>query len=121
MKLNPDCIRGILLTVEDKCDFDTPWEYEKDNFESEFLAEYTHKEILYHIKQADESRLIQNVHYYEGGDDVLICDLTPAGHEFLANIRNDSVWKKVISKASGASLPILLEVAKDAALKHFLS
>lgn len=120
MRLNPDCIRSILLTVEDKCDFDTPWEYNRDNFESEYLAEYSHKEILYHIKQAEESGLLQGVHYYDGGDDVIICDLTPTGHEFLANIRSDSIWKKVISKASGASLPILLEVAKEAALKHFL-
>ena len=121
MKLNPDCIRAILLTVEDKCDFDTPWEYEKDNFESEYLVEYAHKEIVYHIRQSEESGLIQGVHYYDGGNSILVCDLTPSGHEFLANIRNDSLWKKIIAKASGASLPILLEVAKDAALRYFLT
>lgn len=120
MRLNPDCIRGILLTVEEKCNFDTPWEYECDTFESEYLAEYSHEEIIYHIKQAEHSELIEGVHYYDGGDTVLICDLTPAGHEFLANIRNESIWKKVASKAAGASLPILLEVAKDVAMKHFL-
>ena len=120
MELNPDCIRGLLLTVEEKCDFCTPWEYQQDTFESDFLAEYSHREILYHIKQADESNLIEGVHYYDGGSDVIICDLTPKGHEFLANIRNDSLWKKVLSKASGASLSILLAVAKDVASKHFL-
>lgn len=120
MRLNPDCLRGVLLTVEEKCGFNTPWEYERDKFESEYLAELTHEEIIYHIKQADEANLIQGVHYYDGGDDILIFDLTPSGHEFLANIRNDTVWKKVISKASGASLPILLEVAKETAMKHFL-
>ena len=52
MKLNPDCIRGILLTVEEKCNFDTPWEYDRDTFESEYLAEFSHEEIVYHIKQA---------------------------------------------------------------------
>lgn len=120
MKLNPDCIRGILLTIEEKCDFDTPWEYEKDNFESEYLAEYSHQEIIYHISQASQSGLIQGVHYYDGGATTLICDLTPAGHEFLANVRNDSIWKKVMSKAADASLPILFEVAKKAAMAYFL-
>lgn len=120
MKLNPDCIRGLLLTIEEKCDFDTPWEYVRDNFESKYLAEYSHKEILYHIRQSEEAGLIQNVHYYDGGNDVLICDLTPAGHEFLSNIRTDTVWKKVTSKAAGASLPIIFEVAKEAAMKYFL-
>lgn len=120
MKLNPDCIRGILLTVEEKCDFDTPWEYKRNNFESEHLAEYSHAEIIYHIKQAENSALIENVHYYDGGADVIICDLTPAGHEFLANTRTESLWKKVTVKAAGASLPILLEIAKETAMNHFL-
>jgi len=120
MKLNPDCIRGILLTVEEYCNFDTPWEYERDSFESEYLAELSHEEILYHIRQAEQSGLIQGVVYYDCGDSVIICDLTPEGHEFLANIHNESVWKKTLSKAFGASLPVLLEVAKDTALTHFL-
>ena len=100
MKLNPDCIRGILLTVEEKCNFDTPWEYDRDTFESEYLAEFSHEEIVYHIKQASVSGLIENVHYYDGGATVLIGDLTPLGHEFLANIRAKSLWNKVKSKAT---------------------
>ena len=94
MKLNHDCIRGILLTVEQKCNFDTPWEYDRDTFESEYLAEFSHEEIVYHIKQASVSGLIENVHYYDGGATVLIGDLTPLGHEFLANIRAKSLWDK---------------------------
>ena len=75
---------------------------------------------MYHINQAEKSDLIYGVEYFECGSDIYISDLTPKGHEFLANIRNDTVWKKVLSKASNASLPIILEVAKDAAKKHFL-
>lgn len=120
MRLNPDCIRGILLTVEEKCNFDTPWQYVRDLFESEYLAELSHEEILYHIWQAEQSDLIQGVEYFDCGDSVTICDLTPSGHEFLANIRNESVWKKVYSQSFGASLPILIEVARNAAFKHFL-
>ena len=54
MKLNPDCIRGILLTVEEKCNFDTPWEYDRDTFESEYLAEFSHEEIVYHLCRGTE-------------------------------------------------------------------
>ena len=39
MKLNSECIRGLLLSIEEICDFDTLWEYQQDDFESEFLAE----------------------------------------------------------------------------------
>ena len=120
MKLNPNCIRAILLTAEELCTFNKPWIYDEDGSSSKYLAEYCHEEIIYHISQAERSGLSQDVHYYDGGATILICDLTPYGHEFLANIRNDSVWKKVMSKAAGASLPILFEVAKDAAMKYFL-
>ena len=121
MKLDPNCIRGLLLTVEEKCDFNNAWEYQRDSFESEYLAEYSHDEILYHIKQAERSGFIEGVHYYDGGADVIICDLTPKGHEFLANIRNTTIWEKVKSKASDASLPIIFEIAKDVAMKYFLA
>ncbi len=120
MKLNPNCIRAILLTVEEKCSFDYPWEYVKDEFDSKYLAGFSHDEIIYHIRQCSLSSLISGVHYYDSGDSILISDLTPSGHEFLANTRNETIWKKVISKASTASLPILLEIAKDAAKKYFL-
>ena len=120
MKLNINCIRDILLTVEKNCDFETPWEYQEDSSDSEFLSNYSHEEIVYHISQAEKSDLIDGVDYFECGSDIYISDLTPKGHEFLANIRNDTVWKKVLSKASGASLPIIIEVAKEAAKKYFL-
>ncbi len=120
MKLNPNCIRGILLTIEEICDFNTCWEYERDTFESEYLAEYSHEEIIYHIRQASQSGLIQGVEYFDSGDSVLIGDLTPSGHEFLANIRSDVLWKKILSKASGASLPILFKIAKQTATEFFL-
>lgn len=121
MRLNPNCIRSILLTAEEKCDFDTPWEYVKDDFSSEYLAAFTHEEIIYHIKQSEEAEFIQGVHYYDGGDNILIRDLTPKGHEFLANIRNERIWKKILSKAADASLPILFEVAQKFASAYFLN
>lgn len=120
MKLNPDIIRGILLTVEENCDFDHVWEYQRDSFESVHLAERTHDEIIYHIRQCNQSGLITGVHYYDGGKDVIITDLTPEGHEFLNNIRNESIWKDTMKKGAGASLPIIIELAKQIATKYFL-
>lgn len=120
MKLNPDCIRGILLTVEEKCDYDASWDYVRNEFESEYLAEYSHEEIIYHIRQASQSNLIQGVLFLDGGDSVIIGDLTPSGHEFLANIRSNTLWNKIKPKAIDASLPILLEIAKKTAREHFL-
>lgn len=120
MKLNPNCIRAILLTIEDTYDFDTPWEYDADDANSGFLSGYEHNEILYHIRQAEASGLIDVVHYYDFGTSVLVRDLTPQGHDFLANITNEPVWKKALEKGANVSLPVLIEIAKEVALKHLL-
>lgn len=120
MKLNPNCIRDILIAVEKHSDFHHKTEYKKEApFDS--LSAYSHEEIIYHIKQCEDSGLICDVHYYSGGIHTDIQDLSPKGHEFLANIRNDSVWKKALSKGLGASLPVLIELAKEISLKQFLS
>lgn len=119
MKLNPECMRSILLLVEDNVDFSHVWTYSSNDI-PEQLSCYSHDEIVYHISQCKKSDLLTGVHFYDGGITVIISDLTPAGHEFLANIRNDSIWSKVLSKGVGASVPVLLELAKDFALKHFL-
>lgn len=119
MRLNPECIRSILLFVEDNVDFSHVLTYSSDDI-PESLSCYSHDEIVYHISQCKQSGLLTGVHFYDGGTTVTISDLTPAGHEFLANIRNDSIWSKVLSKGVGASVPVLLELAKDIALKHFL-
>ena len=119
MKLNPNCIRAVLIAVESHCDFFTSAEYKVEDPFPE-LSGYSHSEILYHIRQCEESGLIQSVHYYDGGKHTDIADLTPLGHEFLANIRSNAIWKKVLSKGTGASLSILMELAKNMASKYFL-
>lgn len=59
------------------------------------------------------SDLIVDGHYLLGVE-VAIADLTPSGHEFLANIRADTNWNKVKqkSKAIGSeSLSVLAQIA----------
>ena len=65
MKLNPDCIRDILLTAEEICEFDTPWKHDKEQSIGERLEKYPYDEILYHLHQAGKSGLLENVHIYD--------------------------------------------------------
>lgn len=120
MKLNPNCIRAILLAVEDDCDFNNPWVYDKHASLAGIIAEYEHEEIIYHIKQAHKSNLIEGVGYYDDGNLIYIDDLTPTGHEFLANIRKNSTWQTIIKNAASMSLPVLIDLAKSIAMKQFL-
>lgn len=119
MKLNIDCIRDILITVEENTDLDTIFVYKKVDLYP-LLSKYDHKEITYHMRQCELSGLLIGVQFLDDGDLIYISDLSPAGHEFLANSRTKNVWKKI--KAAGAtSLPIVINLAKDFALAYFQS
>lgn len=95
MKLNSDCVRDILMMVEDVCDFNTVVEYSNYSEKHEHIDKYSHDEIIYHIKQCEQAGLIEGVDYYDDGDYIVINDLTPSGHDFLANIRQDTVWNGI--------------------------
>ncbi|MTK08443.1 MAG: DUF2513 domain-containing protein [Hungatella sp.] len=114
MKLNPDCIRDILLVVEEHSDFlhATEFKYRVAGFES--LNKYSVEEIAYHAKQCEMSQLIYNVSFYDCGNSIDIRDLTPKGHEFLANIRSDTIWndvKEISVKVGTKSLSALSQIA----------
>lgn len=114
MKLNPDCIRDILLTVEEKSGYNKPWIYYCDGCQPELLSRYSSDEIGYHIVQCAKSELIDGLKYYDGGESLLISDLTPEGHEFVANIRSDNNWNKtksILKNVGSESLDSIKQVA----------
>lgn len=114
MKLNPDLIRDILLTVEEKCDFDNGMEYLVNQNHFDLLKKYPHDEITYHIRQCDDNELICGVHYYENGQNIIIRDLTPRGHEFISNIRDSGNWYRIKNHAKSIgsfSLNTLQQIA----------
>ncbi|MDQ8820630.1 DUF2513 domain-containing protein [Streptococcus ruminantium] len=113
MKLNPDCIRDILLDVENKSTFNNEVQYlGPDDFQT--LSKYSYDEIMYHVRQcAENGFFIGKVEYYMGGGCTII-DLSPSAHEFLANIRKDTNWNKTksIAKTVGSfSITALKEIS----------
>ena len=116
MKLNPDCIRDNLLTVEENSDYlhSTEYKYGSQNFQR--LNAYSEEEVAYHIMQCEKSDLIYGVSFYDCGSSADIRDLTPKGHEFLANIREPKIWngiKMVSAKIGSASLDALTQIASN--------
>ena len=82
MKLNPDCVRDILLVVENSSDFNNPTD------SHDFIKlenKYSTGEILYHIRQVDMAGLTVGTQFFMGGG-FMIKDLSPAGHKFLSDI-----------------------------------
>lgn len=115
MKLKPDLIRDILLVVEDNTTIDrgvlSDLMYQK-------LNQYDTKAIDYHIRQAELSGLFfEKVQYfYDGG--FYIVDLSPDGHKFINEVRNDTTWTKtkdIAASFGNFSLDALKQIAASVA------
>lgn len=113
MILNPDCIRDILIYIESKTDSKITSVGFKQLVDS--LDSYDKNTLYYHVNQISKSNLVDNVFYADNAP-LYISDLTPEGHEFLANIRSNSNWnktKEVAKKVGSFSLDTLKEISAN--------
>lgn len=113
MKLNPDCIRDILLTVEENTSYGVSMRYEPSKLKLERLEKYSNEELFYHTKQCKDAYLISGVSFCSPAT-IYIDDLTPNGHRFLADVRGDTVWNKtksIANKVGSHSLDTLSKIA----------
>nr|DAJ98194.1 MAG TPA: YjcQ protein [Caudoviricetes sp.] len=112
MILNPDCIRDILIYVEENTNLQRIVSISPKSLPDE-LSKYTGNEVMYHIKQAELSSLLNVASWYlDGGCSIYY--LLPEGHQFLADIREDNNWNKTkdIAKSVGSnSLDSLKQIA----------
>lgn len=116
MKLNHECVRDLLLSIEQS---------ETQNYlflrhlkEMPLLSSYSDEEIIYTASKLREKNFIIAKQLTGDGKifDIAISEMTWDGHEFLDNIRDNQVWKatkEISSKITGASLSILADVAKS--------
>lgn len=112
MRLNPDCIRDILLDLEEKTSINSDVRYNDSNIPTIF-PNYNSEEIYYHLRQCNLDNLFFNARQsIDGG--WYIDDLTPKAHDFLANIHTDTVWnnvKEVSAKVGAKSLSAIIQIA----------
>lgn len=112
MKLNPDCMRSILL------------EAEKQPFGQELLftdlthklSKYSEDELAYTCIKLEEAGFITAVIIHADNFSIVqfIDDITYEGHQFLANIRSDTIWndiKEVSKKVGSNSLQAISQIA----------
>lgn len=112
MRLNYDCIRDILLYIEDNTD------YENDYVSSDELLtnlSYDKNTLFYHIDMIYQAELVDNVCF---GDDEpqIISKLSWEGHQYLDNIRDNGIWKIVKEKTNSVgslSLKLLIPLAES--------
>jgi hypothetical protein len=120
MKLDFDIIREILLKVEA-----TPANQDAGPIK---LLERDEDAVLEHIDLLREKGLIDaNIQYAGSGNRRVyhahVKRLTMAGHEFLANARNEGLWNQtkqlVMAKGGSVSFEVFKALLSQGALRWF--
>lgn len=112
MQLSPDCIRDILITMESA---NYGEEFTPEQI-CEMLPQYKKCEINYNIIKLKEAGFINAIIKCYDNRVVIVrlIDITYHGHQFLADIRSDTVWndvKKVSKNIGSNSLRALAQIA----------
>ena len=101
MERDMDLVRKLLLLAE------------QDGKSDELCKEYGDKQVAGHIAIMIDAGLIKGaVANGQTGKPIAaeIIRLTWAGHEFLDNARNDTIWKKVKKKISDKSMSVSFDI-----------
>ena len=119
MKLNYDCVRSVLLTVEKSKTIDEELNINPLAVETIFeqLPKYEDNEILYTIEKLKEAGYINAALHFAAGHfiDGAVSSITYSGHEYLDNIREPEVWRKVktmLKNAGATTLPLISQAAQ---------
>ena len=123
MKLDFDCIRDVLLTVESKAEITDRFTYKgvKLNEVIAELPQYSSQDVFYTAQKLEEAKLITI--YRESGlrlapNDFSIVDITYEGHQYLNSVRDNSVWSKVKSSAKSLTIPVVTKIAEKILLAN---
>jgi len=92
-------------------------------FHSHEVPGYTQDQVAYHLALILKAGLAEGgePRYASDGSDptipaaVLVSRLTPAGHDFIAEIRDDTVWAKVKERTLKVGGSVSLEMLKQVA------
>jgi len=121
MKLDPNCIRDILLTVEEWSNGINAITIHRDNYKDyDLLEKYDYLVLNYHLTACKDDGLFKDD--MSGFDPVhIFFDLSPKGREILDGMRSDTrfeKFKKTVKEVGIASIPAFLEIAKSLLLQE---
>lgn len=110
MKLNPDCVRDILLAAEEVTDGKNlqVWDC------GESYKDYSAEEFRYHVLQCKRYGYFIDGDFVGRTDNFRFTDISPRAHDFLADLRDNTIWQKTKKKAAEigvSSLQILAQIA----------
>lgn len=117
MKLNPECIRTVMLYLEENLTMNSDLEVNEISvFDLPQKIKFSIEEIANTLLALDDAGFI--VCYWDNGDGAItaldVYRITYAGYQFLESVRSDTVWKKVkkVSNNVGSfSLNVISQIA----------
>lgn len=122
MKLNQDCVRSILLELEENLTLNGGVTlYQLKDFET--FNKYGYETSVYALTKLIEADFL-NGSVTSGDNEIIsigVGSITWGGHQFLDNIRDDKIWKtvkKTTSKLSSVSLPLMSKLAWTATKEY---
>ncbi len=121
MKLDFDCIRDVLLTVEGKTEITERFAYSgiKLNNVISALPQYSPQDVFYTALKLEEAKLItvhREIEIRRAPNDFVITDITYEGHQYLNSVRDNGVWDKVKSSAKSLTIPVVVKLAEKVLL-----
>ena len=112
MKLIHDCVRDVMLFLEDNLTYEEYLYTKKIK-----LNKYKTDDILYTLDKLSEAGFITTTGKTMDDDNFYVTSITYNGHQFLDNIRDNTIWKKSLKKVSNfvgsASIEIISSVASS--------
>lgn len=110
MKLNHDCVRELLLYIEENQEFDAETSSSvrlpvKTIVDSLILSKYSKSEIIYSIVMTEEYGLIRTVSADVVGPIMIKC-MTASGHDYLSSIRNPKIWASLKDQLLGKGIDL---------------
>nr|DAU57298.1 MAG TPA: MarR family transcriptional regulator, transcription factor, TRANSCRIPTION REGULATOR.05A [Caudoviricetes sp.] len=112
MKLNHECVRDLLLYLEDNLSYN-----KSISINSLTLKSYSQEELIYCAEKLIEANYLICTKA-DGYQPPLIVarSITYSGHQFLDNIRDNTVWKEtqnILSKVTSTSLSFASNIASQ--------
>lgn len=99
IRLNPDCIRDILLALNEKIIPDENGCVEpidKDDILAiDSISNYSQNEILYTVRHLFDDDILKKGKTYINEPLPRISDITPKGHRLIEEISSNSKWNKI--------------------------
>jgi len=106
MKMDMDLFRDILIAIEEK-----PMNQDLDKSSLSDMIGKTPDEVLYHLHLLDDAGFMDSFTCNTiGNPDYRVQRLTFSGHEYLNNIRDNSVWQKTKETLSNVSSSASIDI-----------